>query len=44
MLISRTADHLRQLFSLKETYPETVRLAIRARDTILREPVVFDYD
>ena len=42
MLISRTADHLRQLYSLRDTYPETAALAQKARETILREPVVFD--
>lgn len=42
MLISRTADHLRQLYSLRDTYPETAALAQKARENILREPVVFD--
>lgn len=42
MLISRTADHLRQLISLRETYPETADLAQKAREAILREPIVYD--
>jgi ATP-dependent RNA helicase HelY len=42
MLISRTADNLRQISSLKDTYPEMAALAFEARDAILREPVVFD--
>ncbi len=42
MLVSRTADNLRQIASLKDTYPETAALALEARDKILREPVVFE--
>jgi hypothetical protein len=42
MLISRTADSLRQISSLKDTYPEMAALALEARDAILREPVVFE--
>ncbi len=42
MLIMRTADNLRQIASLKETHPETAALAWKAREAILREPVVFD--
>ncbi len=42
MLILRTADNLRQIMSLKETHPETAALAARAREAILREPVVFE--
>ena len=41
-LISRTADNLRQIASLKETHPEIAGLAARARDLILREPVVLE--
>ncbi|MHB9097126.1 MAG: DEAD/DEAH box helicase [Syntrophales bacterium] len=41
MLIMRTADNLRQIMSLKETHPETAALAAKAREAILREPVVF---
>ena len=41
MLIMRTADNLRQISSLKETHPEMAALAWKARETILREPVVF---
>ncbi len=39
-LISRTADNLRQIASLRDTHPEIAQLASRARDLILREPVV----
>lgn len=42
MLILRTADNLRQITSLKDTHPEMAALAFRARDAILREPVVFE--
>ena len=42
MLILRTADNLRQITSLKETHPEMAALAVRAREAILREPVVFE--
>ncbi|MBU1184929.1 MAG: DEAD/DEAH box helicase [Proteobacteria bacterium] len=41
MLIMRTADNLRQIASLKETHPEMAVLAWKAREAILREPVVF---
>jgi superfamily II RNA helicase len=42
MLIMRTADNLRQIGSLKETHAETAALAWKAREAILREPVVYD--
>lgn len=42
MLVLRTADNLRQIASLKDTHPETAALAARARELILREPVVFE--
>ncbi len=42
MLISRTADSLHQIASLKDTHPQTASLAAAARRAILREPVVFD--
>lgn len=42
MLIMRTADNLRQITSLRETHPDTSALAARAREAILREPVVFE--
>ena len=42
MLIMRTADNLRQIASLRETHPEASALAARAREAILREPVVFE--
>ncbi len=42
MLVLRTADNLRQIASLKETHPQTATLAARAREAILREPVVFE--
>jgi len=41
-LISRTADNLRQIASLKESHPEMAALAVKAREAILREPVVFE--
>jgi len=40
-LILRTADNLRQIASLKDTYPEIAACAYRAREAILREPVLF---
>jgi len=42
MLIMRTADNLRQISSLRETHPEISALAVKAREAILREPVVFE--
>ena len=42
MLIMRTADNLRQIQSLRETHPDTSALAAKAREAILREPVVFE--
>ncbi len=42
MLISRTADSLHQIASLKDTHPRIASLAATARRAILREPVVFD--
>jgi ATP-dependent RNA helicase HelY len=41
MLVLRTADNLRQIASLRETHPEIASLAAKAREVILREPVVF---
>jgi ATP-dependent RNA helicase HelY len=41
MLILRTADNLRQISALKDTHPEMAALAFRAREAILREPVMF---
>ena len=40
-LILRTADNLRQIASLKDTHPEVAACAYRAREAILREPVLF---
>lgn len=40
-LILRTADNLRQIGALKDTYPETAACAYKAREIILREPVLF---
>lgn len=42
MLVSRTADNLRQIMSLKQTHPEMADLALKAREAILREPVIFE--
>jgi ATP-dependent RNA helicase HelY len=39
-VIVRTADHLRQVVNLKETHPELAIVAGRAKDLILREPVL----
>ena len=38
-LVMRTADHLRQVVSLKETHPELAAVATEAVGLILREPV-----
>ena len=38
-LIMRTADHLRQVVSLRETHPGIALVAEEAVDLILREPV-----
>ncbi len=40
-LVFRTADNLRQIAALKDTYPATSACAYRAREAILREPVLF---
>jgi len=42
MLISRTADNLHQVASLRETHPEMAVLAAEGRRAILREPVIFE--
>ncbi|NVM20164.1 MAG: DEAD/DEAH box helicase [Desulfobacterales bacterium] len=42
MLVSRTADNLRQIASLRKVYPAIARSAIDAIGMILREPVVAD--
>jgi superfamily II RNA helicase len=42
MLVLRTADNLRQITSLKETHPEIAALAVKAREAILREPVIIE--
>ena len=42
MLISRTADNLRQIASLTKVYPDTAQSAGEAVAIILREPVVMD--
>ncbi|HLA26353.1 MAG TPA: DEAD/DEAH box helicase [Syntrophales bacterium] len=42
MLVLRTADNLRQIASLRETHREIAHLALRARESILREPVLFE--
>lgn len=41
MLISRTADSLNQIASLKDTHPRIASLAAAARKAIMKEPVVF---
>lgn len=40
-LVLRTADNLRQIASLKDTHPDVAACAGRAREAILREPVLF---
>ncbi|MBN1365704.1 MAG: DEAD/DEAH box helicase [Syntrophaceae bacterium] len=40
-LVLRTADNLRQIVSLKDIYPEIAECAHKAREAILREPVLF---
>ncbi len=40
-LVLRTADNLRQIASLKDTHPDVAACAYRARDAILKEPVLF---
>ena len=42
MLVSRTADNLQQILSLRETHPDIARCALRGKQLILREPVVFE--
>ena len=40
-LVLRTADNLRQIASLRDTHPEIAACAMKAREAILREPVLF---
>jgi superfamily II RNA helicase len=40
-LVLRTADNLRQITALKDTHPQAAACAYRAREAILREPVLF---
>jgi superfamily II RNA helicase len=40
-LVLRTADNLRQIGALKDTHPDVASCAFRARELILREPVLF---
>lgn len=40
-LVLRAADNLRQLAALADTHPDVAACAYRARDAILREPVLF---
>lgn len=42
MLVSRTADNLRQIVSLMKVYPTIAQSAVEAIAMILREPVVMD--
>ena len=42
MLVLRTADNLHQIASLRETHPDIAELAVKAREAILREPVIFE--
>jgi len=40
-LVLRTADNLRQIAALKDTHPQIAACAYKAREAILREPVLF---
>jgi ATP-dependent RNA helicase HelY len=40
-LVLRTADNLRQIAALKDTHPQAAACAYKAREAILREPVLF---
>ncbi len=40
-LVFRTADNLRQIAALKDTHPQVAACAYKAREEILREPVLF---
>ena len=42
MLVSRTADNLRQVASISEVYPAIARSASEAISIIIREPVLPD--
>ncbi|HUH65183.1 MAG TPA: DEAD/DEAH box helicase [Syntrophales bacterium] len=42
MLVLRTADNLWQIRNLKDTHPQVANLAAKAREAILREPVIFE--
>ncbi len=44
MLVSRTADNLRHIQTLRETFPQIARTAGQAVDQIMREPVTQAYD
>jgi len=41
MLVSRTADSLRQIAALRHSHPDMADMAWKARESLLREPVVF---
>jgi len=41
MLVSRTADNLRQMISLRDVYPAIAMTSTRSISLILREPVVY---
>ncbi|MBW2266498.1 MAG: ATP-dependent DNA helicase, partial [Deltaproteobacteria bacterium] len=43
MLVLRTAENLRQIGSLRKTYPAISQIAFEAIDIILREPVATKY-
>jgi ATP-dependent RNA helicase HelY len=40
-LVLRTGDNLRQIAALKDTHPEVAACSFKAREAILREPVLF---
>ncbi len=41
MLVSRTADNLRQVASLTNVYPAIAKTSAQAISLILREPAIF---
>jgi hypothetical protein len=42
MLILRTADNLRHIRGLRQTFPDAAEAAQQAIELILREPVLFE--
>ena len=42
MLVTRTADNLQQIASLRDTHPKIAACAVEAKKLIMKEPVVFE--